>query len=228
MTITEFCDLKQSPAVAYVLGLIFPSCKILEKRNQVIVLGCVSYHSQPNKNPDKCVTVEQITMHWNRVYDFLEATPVLLQSIRHNNDDLFKGAHLKKGFSIYFDINEGLTTADVKHILSNKVQDVLSSNNREIQKFFLRGCFDGRSSVDDKSGLLALDIDLSQNDLDLLNRIADIFGLQRSNNARNVHESRAFQYRIKKESLSTFYNEIGFFSERRRINLDTYLNGGSI
>ena len=97
MTINEFKTLKLTPAVAYILGIFFPKFKIFRtKTNRNIILGSISYNPQPNKTPHKCITAEQLTTHWNRVYNFLETLPDLRQSLLHNNSELFKGAKLKK------------------------------------------------------------------------------------------------------------------------------------
>lgn len=224
MTVQELENIPMSPALAYVLGLIFPLYKEVLNDYGSMILGCVSHNPQPNKTPNKVITADQLRLHWSRVYDLLNDIPKLQQSMKKNDSEIFRGAKLKPwGFSLFIQKNN-IGTSAAKKIIHQRVDEISKTAVRsDIKKMFIRGCFDGRSSVDDNAGLLAVDMNLNEADLSMLNSIMNEFNLKMSNNHRNDSDPRNFQFRIKRESLRIFRNMIGLFSERRLIDLDNFL-----
>lgn len=214
MTITEFETYKMNNVIAYICGMAFPLFREKDFGNKKYMLASVNH--QPHY-----VNQEEIAGHFQAINRFLRENNLNDKIDVRTNKSPLGNISAKEGFSILIETT-GFTDKQVFGVLENRVREI-SRSTPEIKKYFIRGCFDGRGSVDTNSKLLALDINLSEENLHVLESIVASYGLELSNNSRHDGESRNFQFRIKKNSLHEFNDKIGLFSVKRSSDLQNLL-----
>ena len=101
-----------------------------------------------------------------------------------------------------------------------KLVSKLKFESIENKRFFIKGIFDGRGSMDTNSHLIVVDYKLSEDTFQTFSDIVESVGFELTPNKRHDGEARNAQFRIKTSSLKKFNDEIGFFSVRRQ----NYLN----
>ena len=117
----------------------------------------------------------------------------------------------KKGFSLLVEKNDN----DFIGILDRIVEIISNSESIDVKKYFIRGCFDGRSSYDTTSGYLSIDVDRDYNKQDKIKNIINNFDIDVNLNQRDLLHPKNDQIRIQRRNLDDFMNKIGFFSGRR-------------
>ncbi|QTE74002.1 hypothetical protein JS518_14080 [Clostridiales bacterium FE2010] len=124
--------------VAYFLGGIYAS------EEQVITMG-TKYRIAPVRYNYNAATDMEITQHFELVREI--ATPVKGQTVMAENirgTDLDTGKNRMPGFSTFFRV----TTLNELIDLIPSLREALASSQWSVQRAFLVGVFDGRSSAD--------------------------------------------------------------------------------
>ncbi len=217
MKISHFFNLGINPATAYILGLCFPKTKIIsiEGNTNKFILGSVNH----NVNQ---ITDGELNAHFISVSNLFNAyiQPEDKGLIQYNNSPKYGRIQPKKGFSIVMEIDK----PDYAERLFNMVKQVVSEPD-EIKSFFVRGCFDGRSSFDTSRYYLSVDVDRDYIRQDLIDSI--IHSLDRNIhtniNRREKDHPKNDQIRIKKESLKLYCDKVGFYSICRRNIVEKYI-----
>ena len=205
ITVKEFCSLPYSNGVAYVLGLVYPLFKVQEltagSRCQSYLIGSV------NHNPGH-ITHEDLKNHHLSVSELLrpiDSGLIYDNSVYHITR--------KQGFSVILAIGDSTESAS-KVLISEKVKG-LQCQGLETKKYFVRGCFDGRSSFDKTTGMLAIDVDRDITKQNIIYEIALSIGIDLNLNQRGSGHPKNDQIRVKKSSLAKYNSKIGFYSTYR-------------
>ena len=215
MTIQELEKAELTEGIAYIIGLMFP------KQHEFNNLESRVYIRAPIGHNASHITQDEITGHYSAVVDFLKDQNLINSVIIRPNKLGCVTVHRNEGFSILIEVT-GNTPKQVSQILSKKVQEI-SNSSKNIVKYFIRGCFDGRSSIDKHSYYIALDVDSDYGRINLMSSILENYGLKVANNMRHDGEARAVQFRVSKQSIREYYDTVGFFSIRRNNDLKSIL-----
>ncbi len=201
MKITDLDIDEVNQGIAYSVGLIYPLIKVVTYESKEYVAGQINHHGN-------MITDEELSSHFNQVHSFLS---------QYISNDLLLLGNLsnrlgnKKGFSLLVEKNDN----DFIGILDRIVEIISNSESIDVKKYFIRGCFDGRSSYDTTSGYLSIDVDRDYNKQDKIKNIINNFDIDVNLNQRDLLHPKNDQIRIQRRNLDDFMNKIGFFSVRR-------------
>lgn len=213
MTITELKTAELNQGLAYTLGLIYPLYKTGQDKNgKSFIKGCVNYNT---------VTEEDLAEHFKFVINFLSENNLDNIDVKANKQADYSISP-KKGFSILI-WNENKTESECLKVLTQRVKDIKESNNDEIKKAFMRGCFDGRSSFDTTMHFLALDTDRVYERQDLIKSIFDDLDIDLNLNRRAPDHPKNDQIRLKPQSLSKYMIEVDLYSKVRKQAVINYI-----
>jgi hypothetical protein len=206
MKISELDTRNINVGIAYSIGLIYPLIKEIEYKGINHLAGQVNHQSN-------MITDGELTTHFKLIYDFLSThIPEGFLLLSNSENKLSK----KKGFSILIE-NDIAGNNDIL----NKMVEIIRKSDLEIKKYFVRGCFDGRSSYDKSSGYLSIDVDRDYSKQAIIKEIIASFDIDVNLNTRDSDHKKNDQIRIQRKSLKDFISKIGLFSLRRnKILLD--------
>lgn len=206
MKISELDTRNINVGIAYLIGLVYPLIKEVKYKGINHLAGQVNHQSN-------MVTDAELTTHFKLIYDFLSThipEGFLLLSNLENK------LSTKKGFSILIE-SDSVCNNDIL----NKIVEIIRNSDLEIKKYFVRGCFDGRSSYDKSSGYLSIDVDRDYSKQAVIKEIIASFDIDVNINPRDSDHKKNDQIRIQRKSLKDFISKIGLFSLRRnKILLD--------
>jgi hypothetical protein len=200
MNVKDLCSLNFNHAKAYILGMIYPLYKKIEYDNKNVLLGSVNHNNN-------MINVDDLVGHFQKIIRLLKKYNIPSNIIK-NNDQL-KGV-MKKGFSIVIEAND----PEFDNLINKEIDKIIKETT-EIKKYFLIGCFDGRSSYDKTAKYLSVDIDRDYIKQDKIKEIAESLGIDINLNRRDCNHKKNDQMRIKRDSLKKFFNSIGLLSIRR-------------
>lgn len=211
MKVSELKNIKLTKELAYVIGLVYPLNKSTEYNNRSYLVGPINYNA---------IDDDDLTNHFLKINDLIkEITPSpKLYSNKTSNRTISN----KKGFSILLEKN--LDTKKCDEILTNIVKEILHHDSDEIRRYFIIGCFDGRSSWDRTAHYISIDVDRDYEKQDLIELIANSFNIELNKNRRAKDHNKNDQLRIKKKSLNLFLSKIGFLSRHRKNLIENELN----
>lgn len=202
---------------AYFLGALLSANEPKNFDGKVIWLA--PYRHNPIADPTEKIALENsIKEHAGFIKALIKRSngKVLLK------DELIKNGWFpanKQGFGVIFESPAGTTITD----LANKTSVLLSRADKEIQRCFLVGAFDGRASIDYNSAseiVRYISLDCSDDTVaQLLDDTLGDFGIETNyNTARDRVEGgrpRRPQFRISFHSAETFFREIGMLCPSR-------------
>lgn len=209
MNIREIEWCKMTPALAYVLGMIFPLCKtkkIAQLGEKEFLIGSVNHNSG-------MVSEEELNQHYLKVYQLLNKYDDIKQIELRTNKSVDYNVSPKEGFSIMIEITD-VDMDEVIDILSEKTKEIKGAAEN-IKKAFATGCFDGRSSWDKTAHYLSIDVDRDYPKQDLIVEILESLGIEINLNRRAEGDKKNDQIRIKPESIEFFMENIGLYSTCR-------------
>ena len=222
MTIDGFVELDMVPVKAYLLGMIYPFyTEKTAKNGKTYVLAQVKYKA------DK-ISEDDIFEHHKRVKAFLRESKLAddIQVVSNQTEEFGNLSGAMRGFSLLIE-KSGTEESETTFNKIFKEVNKLKKGEPQIKKFFLKGIFDGRGSMDTNSHLIVVDykfqFDNSDVAFNLFSELVTSLGFELVPNIRHEGEKRNPQFRIKKTSLEKFKTEIGFFSVRRERYLDEML-----
>lgn len=225
MTIEQLklhCD-KLSPAVAYVIGMTLPLYKEKTLGGISYIVGSVNHNPNPGnvilETPNvslSYVSEAEIGQHFNIVNNFFKFNGLDVKILANRNN--VGSISAKNGFSIL--INKGEKTTDECKSILKECLDVISRSSDEIKCNFIKGCFDGRSSLDWNNNrkivrYFAVDVDRDHQLQEEINKIANSIKISLNINQRSHDHSKNDQIRIKHDAFLAFEENIGFFSPFR-------------
>lgn len=224
MTIKQLCSKTLTPAIAYAVGMVLPLYKEKTLNETTYIIGSVNHNHNPEnvalEIPNTSLTYiseAEIAEHFNKIYNFFANNQLDVRILANSN---YLGTiSAKKGFSILFEKEEN-TTQECKNMLNNILDKIKEEDSLEIKRCFIKGCFDGRSSIDwnNKKKIIryfSLDVDRIYSIQDKISEIAQSIGISVNLNRREEEHSKNDQIRIKPETFSKFKENIGFFSPLR-------------
>lgn len=213
MTIKELQKTKITPGLSYVLGLIYPLYKTgKNNKGEAFIKGCINYNS---------VSEEDLAEHFRFVINFFNENSLENIDVKSNKQDGFSISS-KKGFSILIWI-ENLKESECIKILTEKIQELKSSNDKESKRAFARGCFDGRSSFDTTMHFLSVDTDRVYERQDLIKSIFDDLDIELNLNRRKINYQKNDQIRLKPKSISKYLKEVDLYSKTRKQALEKFI-----
>jgi hypothetical protein len=203
MNLTRLLSLPESRSKAYIIGLMFPLIKKIDRLGKTYFVGGVNHNSN-------MISAEDLTKHWSRMIDLFNVDGLVNQIEVTNNSNL---ENVKKvGFSVLIEIDN----FNIQQEVQVSLEKILNSSKADVIKHFIKGCFDGRSSIDNTTGFIAVDVD---RDTKKQNLIADIIhrqGISVNLNQRTQNHPKNDQIRIVRTDRRKFFDEIGFLSEARK------------
>ena len=206
MNINELKNIKMTPSLAYILGLIFPLYKEKRLNAHDYIIGSV------NHNAGK-VTQNELDSHYKTIYELIhkynETKNITLMTNKTANYTISP----KEGFSVLIETTN-VSEEKTMDILYSKVKEIKTAN-KEIRTEFVKGCFDGRSSWDTTAHFLSIDVDRNYERQDLIIEIIESLGIHLNVNRRDKNHKKNDQLRIKYTSLHYFMSNIGLYSECR-------------
>lgn len=214
MTITELEQSSLNPGLAYVIGLIFPFYKTgKDNKGNEFVKGCVNYNS---------VTEEALAAHFRSVLALLNENNLSSLQLLSNKQEEFSVSP-KKGFSVLI-YKENQKDDKCLDILLKKVNEIKKSENPQIQKEFMKGCFDGRGSFDTTMHFLSIDTDRDYERQNLIKEIFAQSNIDLNLNQRSMDYDKHDQIRIRPKDLQYFLNKIGLFNVMKKRQIENFLN----
>lgn len=215
MTLNEFVKLEITAAKAFILGLIFPLyTEKTAKDGKTYILGAVR-HKANHVSEDDILEHHKTIKKFLREYNLAEK----IQIVANQTEEYGNFSRGLRGFSILLEKEKSESFTDSFNKIFLLVKN-LENESIEIKRFFLKGVFDGRGSIDTNSHLIVVDYKLPDNAFETFSNIIISLGFEITPNKRHSGEGRNAQFRIKTNSLEKFRNEIGFFSIRRKKYLD--------
>lgn len=215
MTLDEFVVLKMTPAKAFILGMVFPLYTEKTAKNEKrYILGQVR-HNAKYISEDDLLEHHKLIKKFLREYDLAEK----IQVVANQTEEMGNLSGALRGFTLLIEKEESESDSTSFEKIFNLVKKIDNESN-EIKKYFVKGIFDGRSSMDTNSHLIVVDYNLEGEAAETFSSIVGSLGFDLVPNKRHEGEGRNAQFRIKTNSLAKFNNEIGFFSVRRQ----NYLN----
>lgn len=206
MNIMELKDAQMNKALAYTLGLIYPLYKEKKLNSKEYILGCV------NHNAGK-VTQDELNKHFKAVYILFKACMGSLAPEIKTNKTAEYTISSKEGFTVLIE-KTGVSEDECIEILTQKVKEIKDSSV-DIQKEFVKGCFDGRASWDTTAHYLSIDVDRVYERQNLIIEIIESLGIVINVNRRDINHTKNDQIRIKPDSLHYFMSDIGLYSACR-------------
>lgn len=221
MTIQELENIPMSPALAYVLGLIFPFYMDKDEVTDVYhqkkyAAGCVNHNANMVSDAD-------LAIHFKAVSTLCKSLNI---QVKTNSKDKYDKTDFscssKKGFSCLIDTT-GMDKTHCEEIFRKRIQEIQKCE-KEIKKYFVRACFDGRGSWDTTTHFFSVDIDRkasdSKNRTDqfLLETICDaVIGNGAIQiNQREWEHKKNDQLRLRPKFLNKFLNSVDLFSVARK------------
>ncbi|WP_029608808.1 hypothetical protein [Mycoplasma simbae] len=204
MKVSQLINMTINESVAYIIGLAYPLIKIKE-------INGVNYLISPiNHNPNM-IDNECINSHFLSVIKLIKNIPEK-PMILSNNSSVAKISR-KLGFSLLLVLDVDILSL---HSILNEIVLRIKSSTTTVKKYFLMGCFDGRSSYDKTFGFLSIDVDRDYEKQDIINLIASEIGIFINLNRRDKDQTKNDQLRIRKKCLPKYLKEIGFLSLYRK------------
>lgn len=197
MEMSELCSLPMDEAKAYVLGLCFPLFRETKLKDKRVILGCVNHNEASD---------ELISIHYSRLFDLLK------ENGYHERIEILDNKTVginKKGFTVVIESDDNAQK------LMDEVVNNLVNESMNIREYFLKGCFDGRSSYDKTLKCLSVDVDRDEAKQDLIYDVGLSLGFGFNLNRRAKDHKKNDQVRVKRMDLIKFLNNIGFLSEIR-------------
>lgn len=214
MNISELESCSINPAVAYILGLVYPLYKEKDILTKSFLVGAINH--QPGMIND-----EDLAVHFKSVKDLFdkELGDSKVQ-ITANQTDKYSVSS-KAGFSILIE-KTNVSKNECLEILDKKIQELkLSDIVNRIH--FVRGCFDGRSSFDTTTHYISIDVDRDEIRQNQIEEIINSVGLDVNINRRGEGHPKNDQIRIQKNCGEKFMKTIGFYSKRRTDIVNKYI-----
>ena len=215
MNINELEKLQLNRGLAYTLGLIYPLYKEKKVKGKEYILGAVNHNSGK-------VTQDELNEHFKEVYDLLDTSMGDDAPQLSSNRTVDYVLTPKQGFTVLIE-KTGVDTDKCLSILTQKVNEVKNSS-KEIQKEFITGCFDGRSSWDTTAHFLSIDVDRDYQRQDLIVDIITNSGININVNRRDKDHKKNDQIRIKGVSVNDFMRRIGLYSACRKKQVENGLS----
>lgn len=214
MDIRDLEECNINPAVAYILGLIYPLYKEKTILSKSFLVGAINH--QPGMISD-----EDLAEHFKRVKDlfdkYLENNYVQISANQTNEYSVSP----KAGFSILIE-KTNATKDECLDILDDKIQDLKLCDD-ECRKHFVRGCFDGRSSFDTTTHYISVDVDRDELRQNQIEEIINSVGIDVNINRRGEGHPKNDQIRVQKNCGEKFMRIIGFYSKRRTDIVNKYI-----
>lgn len=228
MTIRQLDELAISPAVAYIVGMTLPLYKEKELGGIRYIVGSVNHNYNPkdlvlNTPNDSLIYISEVEIlnHFTRVRHFIRTEALDVRLLANRNE--FGSISAKNGFSILIEMGEN-SSEQCKKILRNKLS-VISNSSEDIKCSFIKGCFDGRSSIDwNRERLtngefvaryIAIDVERDDSLQNAISKVAQSVGISLNLNQREKDHSKNDQIRIRPNDFCTFHKKCTFFSSFR-------------
>ena len=218
MTLDEFIELEINPAKAFILGMIFPLyTEKTAKNGKRYILGQVRHNA-------KHISEDDLLEHHKLIKRFLKEFEIAekIQVVANQTEEFGNLSGPLRGFTLLIEKEEKESESSSFERIFNLVKEI-DNENDELKKYFVKGVFDGRSSMDTNSHLIVVDYNLEGEAAEIFSSIVSSLGFDLVPNKRHEGEGRNAQFRIKTSGLSKFNNEIGFFSVRRQKYLNDML-----
>lgn len=221
MTIEQFDKEPMSPTIAYIVGMILPLYKEKSLGATTYIVGSVNHNPSPRseilESPNTSlsdISEAEIGQHFKIINNLLNGLEVRILANRNDYGSISS----KKGFSIL--IEKGTKTSDECKLILKKRLAEISNSSGEIKCNFIKGCFDGRSSIDcnkDRKIIryFSVDVDRDHQLQDNISEIADSIGISLNLNRRDIEHRKNDQIRIKQEAFLLYEEKVGFFSPFR-------------
>ena len=236
MTIQELANKTMSPAIAYIVGMTLPLYKEKTLGEKTYIIGSVNHNPNPKnavlENPNvslKYFSEAELADHFKIIKGLVNENN--LQILVRGNQSDYGSISTKRGFAILIEKGEK-STSDCKAILRTLL-DEISKSSKAIKSAFIKGCFDGRSSIDwgidRNTGTIiiryfAVDVERDDELQMQIRDIAETIGLTLNINSRGEGHPKNDQIRIKQGSFIAFEKNVGFYSPFRSRQL-SYANG---
>lgn len=235
MTIEQLNNLEMSTVVAYIVGMTLPLYKEKELNGTCYIVGAVNHNPRPQGIAEdnlRYVSEVDLLEHFSIVNTFVNGTtPQDSQNfLLLANRNEYGSISSKKGFSILIE-KGNKSTEECKNILLSKLESI-SNNSTDIKCSFIKGCFDGRSSIDwgneNDEGFravryISVDVDRNYNLQTMIKSIAASINIELNLNQRNNGHSRNDQIRITPNSFESFFSQCAFFSPFRNRQIKNVL-----
>lgn len=217
MTIENFKNEPINKAIAYILGLIFP---FYIDRKEAIDKNKQKKYAVGSINHNK-VSDEDLAEHFKSVCSLmrechLEKSIIIKTNKKINSQDY--SCSSKKGFSCLIETTN-ISKDIVEQILRDKVKQ-LRTESEEYRSYFVKGCFDGRSSWDTTLHCVSVDIDRKKEKAserkdqflikDICESVLGIGSIQI--NQRDASHPKNDQLRIRSKFVREFLSKVGLFS----------------
>ncbi len=223
MTLDEFVNLEMSPAKAFIIGMVFPLyTETTAANNRRYILAQVRHNAA-------YISEDDILEHHKIIKSFLRENNLVdkIQIVANQTQEYGNLAGAQRGFTLLIEKDKNESAENSFNKIYNEFKK-LKDQSVDIQRYFLKGVFDGRGSMDTNSHLIVVDYRFdygnSERILSNFSELVTSLGFELTPNGRHPGEGRNPQFRIKKKSLLKFKTEIGFFSVRRKNYLDAMLN----
>ena len=215
MNINELERQRINRGLAYTLGLIYPLYKEKKVKGKEFILGAVNHNSGK-------VSQDELNEHFKEVYNLLDDSMGDDAPQISSNRTVDYVLTPKQGFTVLIE-KTGVNTDTCLSILTKKVTELKNSPS-DIQKEFVTGCFDGRSSWDTTAHFLSVDVDRDYQRQDLIVDIITSFGINVNVNRRDKDHKKNDQIRIKGVSVNDFMHKIGLYSTCRKKQVENGLS----
>lgn len=199
MVLSKLCSGEINKSKAYVLGLTFPLTVTKKIEGKEYLLGRINHNHGMINN-------EQLFTHYSNIDDMLKEDQMEREIIIKDN----KGLSSKRGFTILTEID----SSNYQEIMLDAVKRI-QQGPESIKKYFVMGCFDGRASMDNTTGFIAIDVDRNYSKQEVIDKIISNLDIGVNLNQRADNHRKNDQIRIKKTDREKYLNDIGFLSVKR-------------
>lgn len=223
MTVLELKTKPMSSAIAYIIGMTLPLYKEIEIGSKQYIVGSVNHNYNPKdivldtpNTSHSHISEAEIGEHFNIISHLFSSNDLNIMIKANNNE--YGSISSKNGFSILID-KDSESSDECKAILL-ALLDKISTCTDDIKYAFIKGCFDGRSSIDWnlKKGTIryiAVDVERNHKLQEKICQVAASIGINLNLNQRPLGHTKNDQVRIKRDDLSAFRRNGGFFSPFR-------------
>lgn len=212
MTIQELETEPLTPALAYIIGMVFPLYKEkTDHSGKKYITGCVNHND---------VTDAELAIHFKAVLELVGKYNLNI-AIKNNKMSDFSISS-KKGFSVLIE-NTNTSLAESIRILTKRVTDIRDCSDNNIKLEFMKACFDGRGSWDTTLHTFSVDCDryndnpnkVAYERQDLIKSIFDDYRISVQINRRAPDHKKNDQLRIRLVSIQNFLDVVGLYSAAR-------------
>src|SRR5574344_704936 len=212
MRISKIESAELSPAICYIIGLVYPLTKEKDYENHKYIIGSIN-------NNVNMITDEELAVHFHTILNIFQKENLDIDCLKNNKcRDFGFSISAKKGFSVVIDATN-YTSKDIQEVLTKKVREIKNSPEK-YKKEFAKGCFDGRGSWDTTAKYFSVDVDRNHSKQDLIESVFTDLDIELNKNQRAIDHQKNDQLRIKPTSIKKYLDEIGTYSIARKIILE--------